>query len=459
MLDVIIVGSGLSGICMAFNLKRENIDNFVILEKESNVGGTWYLNSYPGAQCDVESHLYSYSFYPKSDWTKVFSDSSEIHSYCLSTVRTFNLENHIKLQTEVLEAKYNENEQTWRVETNQGVLETKYLVMSYAPLHYCNVPERFRVFKGPIIHTSSWDHTYDFTNKVIGVIGTAASGVQVIPELAKRAKQLHVFQRTPNWVLPKLNRSYTSVEKTLFHIKIIQSIYRYSIGIMRELTFGIFRKNSLMGSLAQFVSKWYISLSCPSLYKQLVPSYPIGCKRILLSDNYYQTLNLPHVHLHTEPLSIEENKINGVELDALVLATGFDLKGAPLKCKIIGSSDNVLTEEFYSKTLYGVLVQDFPNMFLLLGPNSGSGHTSIIGYIEAQCEMATRLLKQRPNQLIEVKSKTVQEYQLELTHRFRKFVWNSCQSWYLTNNQNTSLYPGTLNQYINRLKKFTALDL
>lgn len=445
---VIIIGAGFSGICCAVKLKNKGIDDFVVIEKSSGVGGTWYDNRYPGAECDVESHLYSFSFHPKHNWSKVYSDRDEIQEYLTDCCKAHNIDNKIMFDTKVESMVFVDNE--WVLLTSRGVLKASFVVLSYSPLHYPNIPliEGLDQFEGKVIHTSQWKDDITFEGKRVAVIGNGASGIQCIPYLASRASHLTVFQRTPQWVIPKMNRSYTLLEKTLFCLPLIQRIYRFLIYLWRECLFSIFIKNSWASTMTTWIAKLYLwwSIQDPVLRQNLTPSYPIGCKRILLSDEYYRCLNGSNTTVITTPIkSVQPTGVECVDgsvtpVDVLVFATGFDVMGTN-KLLRITNQDQYL----------GMYCADRRNLFTVLGRNSGSSYTSMILYIETQSEHITNTIMYlilKGYTSIEVKKELIEKHSKIVQGNNKKFVWNSCNNWYLNEKgENYTLYPGTISEF------------
>jgi cyclohexanone monooxygenase len=440
--DIIIIGAGISGICMAIRLKMNNINNFIILEKNSQIGGTWFENIYPGVECDIESHLYSFSFAPKNDWSSIYSSGREIYQYLKYCCFKFDIYKHIIFKCSLNKAlRFNDK---WELETNKYIFICNYLICSTAPLNKPNYPKIFLNFKGKIIHTSKWDYKYDMTNKNIAVIGNAASGIQCIPEIIDKANNIYLFQRTANWILPKFNRKYTNIEKWLLKNKFINKCYRNILYWGRELMFFTFFKNGLISYLGTMISNIYLMLSIkdPILRKKLYPNYPIGCKRILLSDNYYSIFKNKNINLITDNIikvnsgSIE-TEFNLIHIDCIILATGFEITGSIEDMNIYDINTKRIN---VNECHYGVHLKDCPNLFLLLGSNSGSAHTSMIYYIECQVNhICNSIIKY---DFIQVKSKILDNYNIKLQQKFKNFIWNSCNNWYQINGQIIGLYPG-----------------
>lgn len=527
--DAIIVGAGFSGICTAVKLQEElGKTNMVIFEKGSRIGGTWYENTYPGAECDVESHLYSFSFYTKYDWNRVFSKSNDIRNYMEDCCNHYKLMKYIQLNTFVVSADWIERLQEWKIvtktvvtsvkeyslppstegyhsslKTDEGngsdkivtsgtsgtgtpqiVTETcqevvsyaKFFICSAAPLHVPVIPKDLKeaavVHQKDIIHTSKWR---DPKGKNIAVVGNGASGIQLIPQLAERPniEHLYIFQRTPNWILPKFNRNYSLVEKCLLWFPFIRLCYRWFLFMSHELAFGVFRKNNWAGPWTEWFSKKYINwiVKDKEVAAKLIPTYPIGCKRILLSDDYIPVFNNPKVTLITDKISGYNKQgvvtANGTQynIDSFVVATGFDLRGALNYLRVHGRHGQPLLESRWKENpeaFLGTFVDGFPNAFLLAGPNSGTAHISLVIYIEAQVQAIVKLIKHmdRNNyQVSEVKTSTVKNFCAWLDDNLKDFVWDQCNSWYLFyKGKNATLYPETVSDFEEKTRNLNMND-
>lgn len=456
----VIVGSGFAGLGMAFALAREGIHDFVVLEKSSTLGGTWRDNVYPGCACDVPSHLYSYSFAPKTDWTSTYASQPEIRAYTEACVDRFGVRDRVKLDTEVAEATFDEAHGLWDVTTAKGTrYRARIVVGGLGPLSRFSLPaipglDRFR---GKVMHSASWDPAFTSAGKRIASIGTGASAIQYIPELAKDAAKLHVFQRTPAWVLPRIEHDYTSIEKTVFErVPGVRFLYRQGLYWSHELRALAFTYEPRALAAFERVAKWHIARSVkdPALRAKLTPDYRMGCKRILMSNTYYPALAQPNVEVLTDGIrEITEHGIvgaDGVErpIDALVFGTGFDVHDYVGKLRIRGRSGVELGKlwEKSPEAYLGSTVAGFPNLFMIVGPNTGLGHNSMIFMIESQVAHVmehVKLLRSGAH-TVEVREEVQREYNDALQAKLQGTVWQSgCKSWYLREDgRNATLWPG-----------------
>jgi len=437
--QIVLVGLGMSGMCMAMQLLRHGIHDFIFLEKTGTCGGTWAQNIYPGVECDVESHLYSFSFEPH-DWERVYSHGRDIQKYLETCFQKYHLENHGFFYEEVKSIQWQESNQTWRVLSTTYEFECHHVVVSVAPLH---VPHR--PWEG--MHTAEWTPETSFEGKCVAVVGNAASGVQCLPHIVQQAKQVYLFQRTPNWIVPKWNRPYTRWERQCLRVPWIRTLYRNILYVYREFLFMAFWKGSWLGKVLQWISTRYIQRNTPPhLHHQLIPTYPFGCKRVLLSEDYLSVFHRSNVHLVAEPIVAIKNNViftqDGTQYpcEEVVLATGFQILGSLSRITILGKQGISLDRD-RTRSSNGVLVDGFPGLFLLLGPFSGSAHTSILLYIEAQVEFILNRIQRRGTT-----TKTMDTGKLS-SHSFHDMVWSQCNSWY----QHDTLYPGFSFQYRQQL--------
>ncbi|GAA3911400.1 NAD(P)/FAD-dependent oxidoreductase [Litoribacillus peritrichatus] len=476
VLDIAIIGTGFSGICMAIKLLEAGFDSFVLLEKKQEVGGTWRENTYPGCACDVQSHLYSFSFEGNPEWSKVFSGWEEIKQYILECVEKYNLRQFIKFEYEVQSAEFNEDQGLWTISDIQGEqLIARSFVMGTGPLH---VPAKPKIpgldsFKGKVFHSAEWDHSFSFRGKKIASIGTGGSAIQYVPEVAKVVDELYVYQRTPAWVMPRNERSYTEIEKWLFRtLPPVRKLYRsmlYWINESRLLPM----KNPKVAKVVSGAAKLHIkkSIKDPELRKKLTPDYTIGCKRILISNQYYPTFNRSNVELVTDGIqSVTENGIVTAdgkqrEVDAIILGTGFhaDPRKYMADFTIRGKSGVKLLDVWKegAESYLGTTVAGFPNMFQLVGPNTGLGHNSVIFMIESQVHYIIECLKEmkrRKVDLLEVKEDAQSAFNQWVQENLKGSVWASgCVSWYLQDGgKNFTMWPGATWQYRLKTRSVTS---
>jgi len=459
---VAIVGAGFSGLCMAIKLKEAGIDSFVILEKASEVGGTWRENTYPGCACDVQSHLYSYSFEGNPNWSHKFAPWNEIQAYILELTDKHELRPHIRFDHKVREAVFDEDEGLWHIGTENGdTVAANAFVLGTGPLHVPLVPDipGLDSFKGKIFHSSKWAHDYALQGKTVASIGTGGSAIQYVPEVAPLAKRLHVFQRTAPWILPKPDRPYREFERTLFRLSpVLRKLHRGWL-YMRNEARVLPIMNPPLAKLLERVAMLYVRhcVDDPALVEKLTPDYTIGCKRVLLSNNYYQVFNRPNVELVTDALTeVKEHSLvtkDGVErpVDAIILGTGFHADPRnyldELSIKGLGGRDLL---EYWApgpEAYLGISVPGFPNLFELVGPNTGLGHNSLIFMIESQVRYIVRclkLLQKREAKYMDVRRDRLRRYNEELERRLEDTVWTSgCKSWYTQEDgKNIAIWPG-----------------
>ncbi len=335
--DVAIIGSGFGGLCMAIKLKEAGIDNFVILEKDEMFGGTWRVNHYPGAACDVPSHLYSFSFAQNARWTRKFPSQPELWAYTRDVVRKFKLAPHIRVSTALMSADFDESSGSWRVVTSQGAFNAKCVVSATGALSRPSIPKvaGLESFRGKMFHSADWEHDYALAGKRVAVIGTGASAIQFVPEIAPQVAQLNLYQRTAPWVLPRPDRAISQPEHWLLdHVKPLQWLYRGLTYLRYESRLVAFTKLRFLSRLLQRMAERQIArhIKDPALRAKLTPDYTPGCKRLLLMNTYYPTLARPNVKVCTDGIKeVRANSIvgnDGVErpVDAIIFGTGFDVE-------------------------------------------------------------------------------------------------------------------------------------
>lgn len=459
--DVLIVGTGFSGLAMGAQLKRRGNEDFIILERANDVGGTWRENRYPGAACDQPSHLYSFSFRLNPDWPSTFSAQPDILRYLQSTARDEGLLPHIRFNTELTSAHWDEDKQLWSVETSRGTFTARVLVSASGLLSEPKYPDipGLDSFRGELFHSASWDENCDLTGKRVGVIGTAASGIQIIPEVAPIAEHLYVFQRTPNWIVPRYDQDYTEAEKAAF---------RTNPESMQKLRTQIFWENeerfaqraaipSLLARATELAERHLeAQVPDPELRKKLLPDYQLGCKRVLKSNDYYPALNRSNVTLETSDIDrIDANGITTAdgsrhEIDVLVVATGFEATEPPIATRIFGLDNQSLATRWSggAEAYQTTSVSSFPNLFIIGGPNTGIGHNSQVYMFEAQVQHVLQALDYMAAQGIgglEVTAQAEDEFRDRLEKRASTTVWitGGCSTWYVDgrNGRLTTLWP------------------
>lgn len=456
---IVIVGAGFGGIGLAIKLRQAGIKDFTILERFNDIGGTWARNTYPGAACDVPSTLYSYSFEPNPDWSKKFGTQPEIHAYIKNSAQKYNISQHIQLNTEVLSARFNEEKNTWEIKTNHGSISANIFITAAGPFAEASYPDikGLQETKLPIIHSLHWKHDYDFNDKRVAVIGTGASAVQIIPEIQPLAKSLTVFQRTPPWILPRLDRNISRPEKFIYRrFPIAQKLSRASWYMMIE-SFGLVGfVNTGFGKIFETLGHYQLKRQVPDpkLRKKLTPKYTIGCKRAIFSDNYYPAIIKPNVKLVTEPIKqIKSHSLitdNGAEypVDVIITATGFQ-QLARLSHNITGTHGKTIAEVYSERpqSYLGVANANFPNMFTILGPFSAAGNQSGLFMIENEVTYIVDAIKRLRKSSItrfEIKPEVQDAFVDEMHARSQKGAWlgGGCKSYYTNEKgENAGLYP------------------
>ncbi len=470
---ILIVGTGFAGLGMAIRLRQAGIDDFTILERAAEVGGTWRDNSYPGAACDVESHLYSFSFAPNPGWTRAFAPQTEILQYLVACTDRHDLRRHIRFNTGVTSARFDERTGVWEVETSDGrVLRARVLVSGCGGLSRPALPgiAGLGSFEGKTFHTARWDHSVSLEGRTVAVVGTGASAIQVVPAIAPRVKRLTILQRSAPWIMPKPDRAIGPRERRLFQrIPVLQRLARERIYWQREaLALGFTVEPRLLRA-AEVVAHRYLdkSVADPVLRAKLRPDYRMGCKRILPTNDYYPAVARDNVSVVTSP--IDEVRPHGIRTrdgvehpaDTLVLATGFEAAEACAPFEISGRGGERLDAawEDGAEAYLGTTVARFPNLFLIVGPNVGLGHSSMIFMIESQVSyILSAITTMRAQRLawVDVRPAAQSAYNDELRSRLGKTIWASgCKSWYQTRSgKNTTLWPGFTFEFRRRTRRF-----
>jgi cation diffusion facilitator CzcD-associated flavoprotein CzcO len=463
----IIIGTGFSGLGMAIALQQEGVD-FVILEKADDIGGTWRDNSYPGCACDIPSHLYSFSFEPKPDWMHLFSYQPEIWDYLKGVTEKYGLRRYIVFNSLVDRGHWDDDEHRWHVFTNDGrEYVGQFLVLGAGALHVPSFPEieGRDEFAGPAFHSAQWDHSVDLTGKRVAVIGTGASAIQIVPEIVGQVAELQLYQRTPPWVVPRTNDELPpALRRALANVPGLRALLRLGIYWVHEaLAFGMTKRPGALKFLESW-AKYNIrrSVKDRELRRKLTPHYNIGCKRILNSSTYYGAVADPKTELVTDRITrITPGGIitaDGTErqVDVIVYGTGFHVTDSYTYVQIKGRNGEDLVDRWNREgmgTHRGITVADMPNLFFLLGPNTGLGHNSVVFMIESQIHYVADAIKKCDKlgaQALAPTRAAQDRFNDELQRKLAHSVWNTggCASWYLDEHgKNTVLWGGYTWQY------------
>ena len=474
---IAIIGAGFAGIGMAIRLKQAGLESFTIFERAAEIGGTWRDNTYPGAACDVPSHVYSLSFEPNPAWSQRFSPSWEIQRYLLGLVEKWGLRAKLRLGTEIVGARFDETRGIWTLTTAGGETVTARLVVScVGGLVDPALPdiEGIRGFAGTTFHTARWNHDYPLTGKRVAVIGTGASAMQVVPAIAPEVARLLVFQRTPAWVVPKMDKRYS--ERTKRRLARFPFLLRTSRFLQYALSevWGpmVFLDAPRLSRIAERLSMLHLraQVADPVLREKLTPHFQFGCKRVLISDDYWATFARENVDLVTDPIrrivpaGVETADGRVHEVDAIVFATGFALGLARAPFPVFGRGGRALDDTWQGGAVAykGMTVSGFPNWFILMGPNTGPGHTSVLVYTEAQIAHvleAIATLRRGGLTYVDVRQDVQDRYNAGIQGRMKYMVWPSCKSWYLSaDGSNHALYPGFAAEYVLRARHFRPDD-
>jgi cation diffusion facilitator CzcD-associated flavoprotein CzcO len=463
---VAIIGAGFGGLGAGIRLRRSGLTDFVILERAGSVGGTWRDNTYPGCACDVPSHLYSFSFAPNPGWSRSFSPQPEIWKYLDEVSEQTAVAGHIRFGTEVIEARWDAGAAHWALRTSRGDLTADVLVSAGGPLSEPSLPDvpGMESFPGRIFHSARWDHDCDLAGRRVAVVGTGASAIQIVPAIQPVAGHLALFQRTPAWVMPRRDRRITDAERWLYrHIPLTQRLARTALHASREAMVGAFVKRPALLRAAQRMALAHLAKSVedPSLRAALTPDYVMGCKRILLSGDYYPALTQPNVELVASGLA----KVDGstltaqdgtaVEADVIIFATGFHTTDMPMAARIYGADGVTLAQAWGQdmRALRGTTVAGFPNLCLVIGPNTGLGHNSMIHIVEAQADYIVGYLATLDRlgaAALDTKAEAQQRWCARIEQRMASTVWatGGCVSWYLNAaGRNPTLWPGSIRQF------------
>jgi cation diffusion facilitator CzcD-associated flavoprotein CzcO len=473
--EVAIVGAGFGGLGMAIRLKQAGRDDFVLIERGEDVGGTWWANSYPGCQCDIPSNLYSFSFAPNPNWDRAYPMRDQLLEYLRDCAERFGVLPQTRLRSELLEARWVAEEQRWELETATGPLAARVLVAAPGLLSEPFSPRLpgLERFEGSCFHTAEWDHSDDLTGKRVALLGSGASAVQVVPEIQPQVAKLHLFQRTPPWVIPHTDHPVARAMRELYkRVPVLQTLSRASIYALHEtVVVGIARDRRWLKA-QELNARLHLrrQVPDPELRKRLTPDYEIFCKRIILSNRWYPAIQEPNVDLVSSGLGeVRERSVvdgDGVEreIDTLILATGFKPAELPIAERIRGRDGSSLAEVWGGspEAYLGTTVAGFPNLLFLYGPNLNTGHSSVVYILESQIAYALDALhtmRLRGAAEFDVRPEAQAAYNEEIQARLATTVWNTggCTSWYLDRNgRNSIMWPGFTFEYRRRTRSFDA---
>ncbi|MGA4727781.1 flavin-containing monooxygenase [Micromonospora taraxaci] len=473
--DVAIIGAGFGGLGAAIRLQRTGFTDFVVFDRGDEVGGTWRDNTYPGCACDVPSHLYSFSFAPNPRWSNTFSSQPEIWDYLRDCVDRFGIRPKLRLRHEVHEARWDDHRQRWLLRTSGGDHTARVLICAAGPLSDPAIPDLPGVdeFAGTVFHSARWRHDHDLTGRRVAVIGTGASAVQLVPQIQPLVEKLTLFQRTPAWIMPRRSRRISRAE---------QAAFRAVPGAQRAVRAGLYlvREGMGLGFLHPTVNRFASRLSLRTLRRQvadphlrdkLTPRYAMGCKRVLISNDYWPSLAQPNVDVVTAGIDriVPDGLVtaDGVHhlADTVIFGTGFHVTDSPVVRRIQGRGGRTLGEAWTpSMHAYrGTTINGFPNLFFLLGPNTGLGHTSVVLMIEAQLRLvvaALRHMRTTDIQAIEPTAEAQRRWTERIDQKMAGTVWETgCESWYLdSTGRNTTIWPGFATSFRVRLRRFRPAD-
>ena len=470
-----IVGAGFAGLCAAIRLQRAGFGDFTIFERAADIGGTWRDNTYPGCACDIPSNLYSFSFEPNPEWTRMFPQQGEIQAYLHRVADKYGLRERMRFRKELAEARYDESAAAWNLAFTDGTRErVDILIAATGPLSKPALPriDGLQSFTGIAFHSAQWRHDVELAGKRVAVIGTGASAIQFVPKIAPLVAQLHVYQRTPPWILPHRDRPFGPRERGLYRaLPFAQRLLRWAIWLRQELLISGFKGGArIQARFRQFASGMLNrQVEDPALRRRFTPDYAPGCKRLLLSNDWYPALQRPNVEVLSEAAArLDGRRVVGAsgasrEVDVAIFATGFAATEfvAPVKIHGRGGAELGAAWKSGAATHLGISVAAFPNMYLLVGPNTGLGHNSLVFMIEAQADYivaALRRLRKSGKRTMEVRAEVQARSYADVQRRLKGTVWASgCRSWYLSaDGRNDTLWPGSTLDYWRRTLRFDA---
>lgn len=472
----VVIGAGFTGLGTAIKLREAGIEDLVILERSDRVGGTWRDATYPGAACDIPSQLYSFSFAKNPGWSRTYSPSAEIREHIEELAERFDLVKDIRFDTEVTKLAFDKREARWEVSAGRKKFYARTVVIASGPLSDASLPKIRGIdeYQGAKILSARWDHDFDFAGKSVAVIGTGASAIQIIPELVKVAGSVKVFQRTPGWVMPRLDLETPDAVKAAFaKVPVLQQAVRNALFLGHEAAATGLVWDTPITSLIQQAGKLHIRMTVKDkwLRRQLTPDFRAGCKRMLMSSDYYPALQQENCKLITWPIAtitpdgLQTSDGLQHQVDAIVFATGYDvhLDGPPYP--ITGIDSQQLQQEWsgHPQAFKSASAHGYPNLFFTCGPNSGPGHNSLLVYAQGQIEYAVagiRAVVEQDLRWLDVKKEVQDRYNASMQKRLRSTTWMSgCTSWYLTaDGFNASMYPGFATQYLRQMQDFRISD-
>ena len=471
---VLAIGAGFGGLGLAIKLAEQGVHDFLVVERGEDVGGTWRDNTYPGAACDVPSQLYSFSFAPNPEWSRSFSPQPEIQDYLRRVAAESGVLDRFRFNTTVEDAAWDDDAKLWQVRTSAGTLTADLLVSAAGALSEPKMPDidGIETFQGRVFHSAKWNHDYDLTGKRVAVVGTGASAIQIVPEIAEKVAHLDVYQRTAPWVIPRRDRAYTAPERFAFrNVPGVQKVYRSAIYLARETLVPAFTVNPKIALPAKKAALANIAkgISDPALREKVTPTFEIGCKRILISNDWYPTLDRDDVDLVTEGIDkVTGNAIvtrDGVEreIDVLIVATGFHTTDLPIADHLTGRNEETLAEQWEREGMSaykGATTHGFPNLFFIVGPNTGLGHSSMVFMIESQIAYvldALRTMDAQGLRAVEPTPRAQERWNRDIQRRMKRTVWSAggCSSWYLdSHGRNVTLWPRTTYKFRQLTRRF-----
>lgn len=475
--EVIVIGAGISGIAAAIKLREAGVEDVLILDKADTYGGTWRANSYPGCACDVPSGLYSYSFAPNSRWSRVYGTQPEILAYIDQVARDYGLAPLTRFNTEVADARWDPTRSVWQVQTSAGKYSARFLLAAAGPWDEPKIPDipGLDTFTGEIFHSARWNHDYDLAGKRVAVIGTGASAVQFVPRIQPKVSQLHLFQRTAHWVLPKPDRRAGPLTMwALERFSTARRLQRAAEYALMETVGAAFHHPRPLMHVLQAIGKTYLrqAVRDPQLRATLTPGYLLGCKRILFSNNYLQALTKSNVSVHATAVNAVDGPIvigsdgSRTAVDALILGTGFHILDMPVARLMRGNDGRTLSEHWGGspQAYLGTCVAGFPNAFLVLGPSLGSGHTSAFTVAETQVALIVEAItatRRRQWATIDVRPEAMLAYVdgVQAALIGTAYTAATCNSYYLdANGRNSFSWPWSTKHMINQVGTFRPQD-